>query len=339
MDLSVIIPCYNSARWVGETVESVLHQTLPPTEIIVVNDGSTDDSAAVLRRFGDRIRVVDQANRGLGGARNSGVRVASSSWLAFLDADDYYDPTFIASMQELHTAFPDAQLLFTDHSEFGEGMITQPSSFERDVPELRELADRVEGKLLAGGLALAKVVIQRNGAFAPSSLVVRHGLFERVGRFNEGMCGTEDLDFYIHAAPQTTIGVVDRPLLHKRHHATSLGRNYNLMRPGVDQFYIRAEAFYRLHYPELLPLLRQKYRGLLRSWGSTEYRLGMYPAARKTFWQLVQAEPFRLAHWSGFLTSSIRCLGHERASPAATPSRGIEPIGATAAQERTHVFH
>src|SRR5262245_10841561 len=106
MDIAVVIPCYNSARWVGEAVESVLSQIDAPAEVIVVNDGSTDESRTVLRQYEPRVRVLDRQNGGLSAARNTGARVTDSSWLAFLDADDVYEPDFVASVRGLHANFP-----------------------------------------------------------------------------------------------------------------------------------------------------------------------------------------------------------------------------------------
>ena len=86
--ISVIIPCYNSGTHLAQAIDSVLAQTCPASEIIVVDDGSTDDSPAIMARYGDRIRVVRQANAGLPAARNAGIQAATGEWLAFLDADD-----------------------------------------------------------------------------------------------------------------------------------------------------------------------------------------------------------------------------------------------------------
>lgn len=90
--VSTIIPCYNGAEFLAETLESVLQQTYPAHEIIVVDDGSTDDSAAIAESFGSPVRVVRQENRGESVARNRGIDEASGDWIAFLDADDIWKP-------------------------------------------------------------------------------------------------------------------------------------------------------------------------------------------------------------------------------------------------------
>jgi glycosyltransferase involved in cell wall biosynthesis len=88
--ISVIIPCYNRASLVGETLENLLRQSLPPTEIIVVDDGSTDASVRVIQSFGSKVKLIQQANQGPGVARNAGLRVATGEYIQFQDSDDLF---------------------------------------------------------------------------------------------------------------------------------------------------------------------------------------------------------------------------------------------------------
>ena len=90
--ISVIIPCYNAENFIGEAIESVLRQTFKPYEIIVVDDGSTDDSVKVIKKFKDKIILIQQENKGRVEARKTGFRRATGKWIALLDADDYWHP-------------------------------------------------------------------------------------------------------------------------------------------------------------------------------------------------------------------------------------------------------
>src|SRR5688572_30244041 len=94
--VTVVIPCYNHGRYLGEAIDSVLRQTWAQVEIIVVDDGSTDDTAQVAGRY-DRVRYVHQANSGLAAARNAGARAGSGGHFVFLDADDRLTPAAIES--------------------------------------------------------------------------------------------------------------------------------------------------------------------------------------------------------------------------------------------------
>jgi GT2 family glycosyltransferase len=106
--VSIVIPCYNAARWLAATLESALAQTWPNLEIIVVDDGSKDDSLAIARRFeGEKLRVVAQPNRGASAARNHGLRQARGEFIQFLDADDLLAPDKIAQQMQVLATAPD----------------------------------------------------------------------------------------------------------------------------------------------------------------------------------------------------------------------------------------
>lgn len=97
--VSVIIPNYNRTNLVGDTIESMLRQSLPPSEVIVVDDGSTDDSAKVIRSFGDRVKLIEQSNQGPGAARNRGMEAATGDLIQFMDSDD------LASLNKLEIQY------------------------------------------------------------------------------------------------------------------------------------------------------------------------------------------------------------------------------------------
>ncbi len=111
--VSVIIPSYNSAGIIPEAIESVLAQSVPVDEIIVVDDGSEDDTAAACRRFGDRVRYARQQNAGASCARNTGISMARGDWLAFLDADDIWEPTKLEVQLAALQQHPEAHFAVT----------------------------------------------------------------------------------------------------------------------------------------------------------------------------------------------------------------------------------
>ncbi|MFN4270492.1 MAG: glycosyltransferase family 2 protein [Thermosynechococcus sp.] len=112
--ISVVIPLYNKAAHIGHTLESVLQQTSPAAEVIVVDDGSTDGSAAIVQKFTGRgVRLIQQTNQGVSAARNRGVAAATQPYVAFLDADDEWLPEHLATLQKLIRDFPAASLWST----------------------------------------------------------------------------------------------------------------------------------------------------------------------------------------------------------------------------------
>jgi len=111
--ISVVIPAYNSEKCIRETLESVFNQTLSPYEIIVVDDGSKDNTAALIQSFGDRVRYIRQDNQGIAAARNTGIHSATGDWIAFLDHDDLWLPTKLEKQSKVVTENPDLICVYT----------------------------------------------------------------------------------------------------------------------------------------------------------------------------------------------------------------------------------
>jgi GT2 family glycosyltransferase len=118
MKISVIIPAYNCAATIGAALGSVFAQTLPPDEIIVVNDGSTDKTASILDSYLPRIRVLSQTNGGVSRARNRGCQIAQGDLLAFLDSDDLWHPRYLEYQASQYKNYPEAVAYFTGHINF-----------------------------------------------------------------------------------------------------------------------------------------------------------------------------------------------------------------------------
>ena len=141
--ISVVIPCYNAAAFLRATIESILGQTHPVLEVIVVDDGSTDDSANIAESFGPPVRVIRQPNQGESAARNRGIEAAAGEWVAFLDADDLWLPTKVELQAEaIRSAPADVVCVTGDFLLFGEGqeerLCSLPARYDAPHP-LREM--------------------------------------------------------------------------------------------------------------------------------------------------------------------------------------------------------
>lgn len=198
--LSVIIPCYNHGRFLGDAIESVVNQSSDGIEIIVVDDGSTDDTPIVARRFGDSIRYIRQENRGLSAARNSGIRIALKETIAFLDADDRWLPGFANQMLaylaplDKKTAGVCCGWYYVDDTgvQIGSPVIVHP--------------ERI-------GLA---ELIHRN-SFIVHAAIVRSSWVMAAGGFDENLRSAEDWDLWIKIALLGGIFVsLDKPLVEYR---------------------------------------------------------------------------------------------------------------------------
>ena len=116
MRVSVLVPAYNSAATIAATLDSVLRQTMPPDEILVMNDGSIDDTATILRSYEPHIKVFSQSNGGLSSARNKLIAEAQGDLIAFLDSDDLWHPRYLEMQRQLFTDYPEAAALFVNHT-------------------------------------------------------------------------------------------------------------------------------------------------------------------------------------------------------------------------------
>ena len=118
--VSVIIPAYNSGRFISEAIESILEQIYPELEVIVVNDGSTDNTEEIIRKYRNRVRYIYQPNKGLAEARNSGIRAARGKYLQFLDADDLLLPRKIERQVDFLEKFSDFDIVYSDTRYFND---------------------------------------------------------------------------------------------------------------------------------------------------------------------------------------------------------------------------
>lgn len=196
--VSAIIPTYNRRELVQHALHSVLAQTFPVDEIIVVDDGSTDGTDAALRdAFGDRLIYVHQANAGVSAARNRGMALARGRYIALLDSDDEWLPEKTARQVEWLDAHADFGMVLCD---------VERIDIERKPIDLlgRRAILPQDGWVLPWVLA--------NPSLVPASAMFRREVFADIGGFDEALRTAEDLDFHLRVARHWQIGVVDEVL-------------------------------------------------------------------------------------------------------------------------------
>ncbi|MBW8749337.1 MAG: glycosyltransferase [Acidobacteria bacterium] len=208
--VSVIIPTYNYGRFIREAINSVLAQTYHGLEIIVVDDGSTDDTQQILAGFGNRIITVRQNNAGAAAARNAGMAVARGAYLAFLDSDDLWLPEKIAKQITLFEADPELGMVHCGAERFDAAGKTLSV-------ELAGLEGWVARELLATGQGLIAV---------GSSLMVRRHVAEEIGGFDSRLSTCEDGEFCYRVALRYRLGLVPEPLVRYRQHGE--GKHLNV---------------------------------------------------------------------------------------------------------------
>lgn len=187
--ISVVAPLYNKALYVGRCLESIRRQTFTDFEVVVVDDGSTDDSAAIAAAFCDvRIRVIRQANGGEGAARNRGIREAKADLIAFVDADDSWEPEFLEAIAALRRDFPAAAWMATGYRR------VMGTAWDREVT-IRTSGGRPV-RLVQNYLVLAKEA----DFVTASSVALKRSVLEEMGGFVEGERNAADLDLWVRVA-------------------------------------------------------------------------------------------------------------------------------------------
>jgi glycosyltransferase involved in cell wall biosynthesis len=209
--VSVVMPTYNCARYIGDAVESVLAQDFKDRELIVIDDGSSDGTDQVLRKFGSQLRYMQQKNRGEPAARNAAIRAAHGKYIAFLDADDLWLPGELGVQVEFLEKRPDVGMTFTDALLFDQQKVLCHSwTAQRDGFKA--------GQALAPGGTLAgwfyRELAMQN-FITVSSTVFRRSAYDVVGPFEETYLTGTDHHYWLRLAARYPIGYIHRVLVKK----------------------------------------------------------------------------------------------------------------------------
>jgi glycosyltransferase involved in cell wall biosynthesis len=200
---SVVIPLYNKEGYVESTLKSVLEQTFTDFEIIVVNDCSTDASMSVVEKIQDsRIKILEHSmNKGLSASRNTGIKNAEASYIAFLDADDLWKPDFLKKIDFLITHYPEASLFATKYEVLLKNNKVISFNFKIDAFEDHGIIANFFDSSL------------NQSIFYPSCLCVDSKVFEDIGYYNENISFSEDVDFNIRSQSKFKLAYSDEALV------------------------------------------------------------------------------------------------------------------------------
>jgi glycosyltransferase involved in cell wall biosynthesis len=204
MSISVIIPAYNAGVTIARAIESVLNQTLPPDEVIVVDDGSTDDTAEVIKKFGNQVHYIFQENSSCGAARNTGIRAANCEWIAFQDADDEWLAHKLETQVKLLEANPElqwsgsncylatgAQCSYKSNPARAKAMMSGPGYYDNFFRAFSKNSFRLH----------------------PNTVIIKRHVFDEIGLFNEELLRSEDTDMWCRIAfVHPKFGFVPEPL-------------------------------------------------------------------------------------------------------------------------------
>lgn len=272
--VSAVIPTFNHAAFLPAAIESALDQDYVNLEIIVVDDGSTDETRAIVARYGDGVRYIWQENAGLSAARNTAIRAARGSHVALLDADDVWLPAFLSTVMDRWQSDPALGAVYTGFYTIDQEGQRLPQVSTSTVP-----AEDLYDRLLDGEF------------FVPSAVVTRRDCFDRVGLFDEGLRGSEDWDMWLRVARDFPMAGIPIPLVNYRVHGNNMS--------GQPDFMLRYQLMVvEKHFgqgdgpPERWPRARQRaYAAVCRFAVHSYYLSGDAETSRRYLGLALEANP------------------------------------------------
>ncbi len=234
MKISVIIPTYNRSKLLPRALSSVFKQSLQPHEVIVVDDGSTDDTHAVITHQFPQCQVIRQAQSGVSQARNRGIIAATGDWIALLDSDDEWLPEKLANQKRALENAPNCLLNHTEEIWIRNGVRVNPMYKHA----------KSGGDIYLNCLPLCVI--------SPSSVLIHHSAFDKHGYFDESLPACEDYDLWLRICAHETVTFISEAQITKYGgHEDQLSRQHW----GMDRFRIQA-----LEKSIKTPKLKMEYR-------------------------------------------------------------------------------
>lgn len=293
--VSVIIPTFNRAHYLTQAIDSVLAQTYQNFEIIVVDDGSTDDTAAVLKSYKASVNYFYQENQGPSAARNLGIEMSNGQYIAFLDSDDLWLPEKLEVQRDYFKTNPEVGLVHAD-------LLIMEDGLTPSVPRMRYLSQpRKSGYILPE-------LFTENMILTPTVLV-RRACFKVSGLFDTELRGGEDHHLWLRIARHFSIDYIDRPLGICRVHPNSLTQNTI---PHYLEHLAAMEKLLQLH-PEIVDEIGENVvrKGISRIVFILAYHhfdKGNYREARSCFSRLIRLRP---RHWPNYGYYLAALLPHQ----------------------------
>lgn len=280
--VSVVIPAYNAARYVGAAIESVLAQTAADLEAVVVDDGSKDDTESVVRRYGTRVRYLRQENAGVAVARNRGLAESRGHWVGFLDADDTWLPRKLEHQLEALEERPGPRACY--------------SAFTVVDPELRPLEVRHSPRQ---GPILEDLLLRGNVVGSICTVLCERALFDAAGGFDPALSQCADWDMWIRLSLLTDFAYLDEPLVTYRRHATNMSSDIGLYERDSLRLFEKAFALPGLP-PELLRRRSEAYGRMFLVLAGSYYHAGALGDALRCAGRSLSHDPSRIGYMLGY---------------------------------------
>lgn len=221
--VSVIIPAYNAAGFIAATLDSILSQTYPYIEILVVDDGSTDDTARIVSKYGAKVHYLYQPNSGgCSVPRNNGVRHCNGDLLCFFDADDLMLPDRIQQQVDCLYKIPEIGISVCDYQNFSHQGLREQSHFHSCSRLMSIIGNHIYSKV--EGIIARRLLLIENFSIA-GNILVKKSLFAQEAGFNETLTSCEDFHLIFRLARHSAIGIVNQVGFHRRFHEGNMSSN------------------------------------------------------------------------------------------------------------------
>jgi glycosyltransferase involved in cell wall biosynthesis len=280
--VSVVIPAYNRADLIQRTLDAILNQTIP-AEIIVVDDGSTDNTRDVVQGYRDRVRLIAIKNSGDLVARNIGLKACTGELVAFCDSDDIWEPTFLSTMADQWSTSPDLVSCYSNFRILMDGQVSRTTKFDDAPVDYWDGMRRTSDHSGIFDFSIVRRLLTFQCLFA-SCIMVSRGAFLATGGWDEGVSRIIGCDFAtaLRLAEHPPMGIVDTPLVQIRKHSTNISGNSERMNFGdadVLEYVLRTRPSLRHLEADILDSVADRRAAAIDS----AFSRGDYEAFRKFY--------------------------------------------------------
>lgn len=278
--VSIIMPAFNSEKYIGDAIESVLGQTYKKFELIVINDGSLDHTESKIKKYSDTLQYISQPNQGAASARNNGILAARGEYISFLDSDDLWFENTLKLQHEYLASHPSVGLVYGEIQLFDHtGVLDENWMITTGLP-------RPEGFIFQ------ELVFQC--LFGLSTVMVRRQILDNVGLFNSNLPSGEDYDLWLRISAMYKIGYIPERLMRYRQHADSLTASNSSLKPWDISV---AEKALEMHPVEAKKIssfqLKKEFAKRYFQGGYSAFTEGKYAIARYRFFKSVSLMPLK----------------------------------------------
>lgn len=287
---SVVLPCYNGARWISLAIESILAQTCKNFELVIIDDGSTDNSKKIIARYlsDERVRYVYQDSRGFSAAINRGIQSSVGPLIGFIGQDDLWVPNKLELQLEYLSKRKDVGLVCSNYYSV--------DSEERIICNVRKSVPAFSPR---------QEVITRlflNNFIAFETVLVKRECFDEVGFFDERMVGFSDHDMWLRLAGKFNIGHLGLSLVKKREHELRIS-NVRIESVAQDEFLLVLKALAR--YPFLKSVERKKMASLYHTLGLRLLQKGNIKEGRQKLLKAINCQPLKLKTIGAYMAPTL----------------------------------